>query len=58
MKLLRSERGLIVAIVVIAATVALALGKIDGREYAAVLTMCLQAVITYKAMPAQPSKES
>jgi len=53
MKLLRSERGMVLALVVIGATIAVARGTIDGAAYVAVLTLCVQAVLAYKAMPAQ-----
>lgn len=52
-KLWRSERGMIVAVFIVAATVAFVLGKLEGREYAALMALALQVLVTYKAMPAQ-----
>lgn len=55
MKLLRAERGLILALVVIGAIVAVALRAIDGVQFVAVLTLCVQAVVTYKATATKES---
>lgn len=50
MKLWRAERGLILALVVVGSVVAACLRVIDGVQLVAVLTLCVQAVVTYKAM--------
>lgn len=44
---------MIVAVFIVAATVAFVLGKLEGREYAALMALALQVLVTYKAMPAQ-----
>ncbi len=48
---------MIVAVFIIAATVAFVLGKLEGREYAALMALSLQVLVTYKAVPTPSPKD-
>lgn len=44
---------MIIALVVIGATLAVVFGPLEAAQYVAILTMCVQAVLAYKVLAAQ-----